>query len=106
MNQEALNTLIKDLKETGTLIVDSTSVTTVPETKAKVYKIPITETAKETFREALYANMVMLGALIKTTGIVNVNAAEKSIRESVSRRTIETNVRAFKKGLELTTAIV
>jgi Pyruvate/2-oxoacid:ferredoxin oxidoreductase gamma subunit len=50
--------------------------------------------------------MVMLGALIKTTGIVNVNAAEKSIRESVSRRTIETNVRAFKKGLELTTAIV
>jgi 2-oxoglutarate ferredoxin oxidoreductase subunit gamma len=106
MNQEALNTLIKDLKETGTLIVDSTNVTTVPETKAKVYRMLITETAKETLGETLYANMVMLGALIKTTDIVNANAAEKSIRESVSRRTIETNVRAFKKGLELTTAIV
>jgi 2-oxoglutarate ferredoxin oxidoreductase subunit gamma len=106
MNQEALNTLIKDLKETGTLIVDSTNVTTVPETKAKVYRMLITETAKETLGETLYANMVMLGALIKTTNIVNANAAEKSIRESVSRRTIETNVRAFRKGLELTTAVV
>jgi len=105
MNQEALNTLIKDLKETGTLIVDSTNVTTVPDTKAKIYRMLITETAKETLGETLYANMVMLGALIKITGIVNANAAEKSIRESVSRRTIETNVRAFKKGLELTTAV-
>jgi 2-oxoglutarate ferredoxin oxidoreductase subunit gamma len=103
MNQEALNTLIKDLKETGTLIVDSTNVTTVPETKAKVYKIPITETAKETFREALYANMVMLGALVKTTGIVNACAVEKTIRDSVTKRTVETNARAFKKGLELRT---
>jgi 2-oxoglutarate ferredoxin oxidoreductase subunit gamma len=103
MNQEALNTLIKDLKETGTLIVDSTNVTTVPETKAKVYKIPITETAKETFREALYANMVMLGALVKTTGIVNACAVEKIIRDSVTKRTVETNARAFKKGLELRT---
>ena len=106
MNQEALNTLIKDLKETGTLIVDSTNVTTVPETKAKVYRMLITKTARETLGETLYANMVMLGVLIKTTDIVNANAAEKSIRESVSRRTIETNVRAFKKGLELATTIV
>jgi 2-oxoglutarate ferredoxin oxidoreductase subunit gamma len=105
MNQEALNTLIKDLKETGTLIVDSTNVNTVPETKAKVYRMPITETAKKAFGETLYANMVMLGALIKTTGIVNVKAVERTIRESVSRRTVEANAKAFKKGLELKTAV-
>jgi len=101
MNQEALSMLIKDLKETGTLIVDSTNVTTVTESRAKAYTIPISEMAKQAFGETLYANMVMLGALIRTTGIVNANAVEKSIRESVPKRTVEVNIRAFKIGLEL-----
>ena len=101
MNQESLNMLIKDLKEDGILIVDSTNVNSIPETKATTFKIPITETAKKTFREAIYANMVMLGALAKTTGVVNPDALEKTIRENVSEKTIETNVNAFKKGLEL-----
>ncbi len=106
MSQEALDTFIKDLKETGTLIVDSTNVKKVPETKAKIHKMPATETAKKTLGETLYANMVMLGALIKTTDIVSANAVEKSIRESVSRRTFESNVRAFKEGLEPTARIL
>ena len=101
MNQESLNILIKDLKEDGILIVDSTNVNSIPETKATTFKIPITETAKKAFREAIYANMVMLGALAKTTGVVNPDALEKTIRENVSEKTIETNVNAFKKGLEL-----
>jgi len=101
MNQESLNILIKDLKENGILIVDSTNVNSMPETKARTFKIPITETAKKAFREAIYANMVMLGVLVKTTGIVNSDALEKTIRENVSEKTIETNVNAFKKGLEL-----
>lgn len=101
MNQEALNTLIKDLKETGTLIIDSTNVNTIPETKAKIHRIPITETTKKTFGEALYANMVMLGTLVRTTAIVTPGATEKTIRENVTKRTIETNVRAFRKGLEM-----
>jgi 2-oxoglutarate ferredoxin oxidoreductase subunit gamma len=101
MTQEALNTLIKDLKETGTLIVDSTNVNTIPETKAKIHRIPITETTKKTFGEALYANMVMLGTLVRTTAIVTPSATEKTIRENVANRTIETNVKAFRKGLEM-----
>lgn len=101
MNQESLNLLIKDLKEDGILIVDSTNVNSIPETKATTFKIPITETAKKAFRETIYANMVMLGALAKTTGVVSSDALEKTIRENVSEKTIETNVNAFKKGLEL-----
>jgi len=101
MNQESLNTLIKDLKEDGILIVDSTNVNSIPETKATTHKIPITETAKKAFKETIYANMVMLGALVKATGIVNPDALEKTIRENISEKTIETNVNAFKKGLEL-----
>jgi 2-oxoglutarate ferredoxin oxidoreductase subunit gamma len=101
MNQESLNAFLKDLKETGTLIVDSTNVTTIPETKAKVYKVPITEIAKKTFGEALYANMIMLGAFTKITILVSKKAMVKAIKESVSEKTVETNTKAFKKGLQL-----
>jgi 2-oxoglutarate ferredoxin oxidoreductase subunit gamma len=101
MNQEALNAFLKDLKETGTLIVDSTNVTAVPETKAKVYKIPTTETAKKTFGEIMYANMVMLGAFTKITSLVSKRAIRKAIKESVSEKTVETNINAFRKGLRL-----
>jgi 2-oxoglutarate ferredoxin oxidoreductase subunit gamma len=101
MNQESLNMLLKDLKENGKLIVDSTNVADVPETEAEVYKIPITETAKKTFGEAFYANMIMLGAFTGITNLVSREAMEETIRESVSKKTVETNVKAFQKGLEL-----
>jgi len=101
MNQESLDTLISDMKENGILIVDSTNVTDFPETKAQVYKIPITETAKKAFGEAFYANMIMLGAFTKLTNLVSREAMEKTIRENVSKKTIENNIKAFQKGLEL-----
>jgi 2-oxoglutarate ferredoxin oxidoreductase subunit gamma len=101
MNQEALDALLNDLKETATLIVDSTNVTAIPETRAKVYKLPITETAKKTFGDSLYANMVMLGAFARITKLVTQASVEKAIRENVSAKTIETNVTAFKKGAQL-----
>jgi 2-oxoglutarate ferredoxin oxidoreductase subunit gamma len=101
MNQESLNAFLKDLKETWILIVDSTNVTAVPETKAKVYKIPTTETARKTFGEAMYANMVMLGAFAGITNLVSKQVMENAIKESVSKKTVETNINAFRKGLEL-----
>lgn len=101
MNQESLDAHLKHLKENGVLIVDSSSVQRIPETKVKTFKIPITETARKTFGESIYANMVMLGALTKITKIVSKETMEKAIRESVPESTIEVNVNAFKKGLEL-----
>jgi 2-oxoglutarate ferredoxin oxidoreductase subunit gamma len=101
MNQQALDKLLKDLKETGTLILDTSNVTAIPETKAKVYKIPITETTKKTFGEAMFANMLMLGALVKITRLVTVQSMEKAIKENVPKKTVETNINAFRKGLEL-----
>jgi 2-oxoglutarate ferredoxin oxidoreductase subunit gamma len=101
MNQESLNALVKDLKENGILLIDSTNVTIIPETRAKVHKIPMTETAKKTFGETFYANMVMLGAFTSLTNLVTVESMEKTIKDNVSKETIETNIKAFEKGLEL-----
>ena len=101
MSQEALDKLLKDLKPDGTLIVDSTNITTIPETNAKVHKIPMTETAKKTFGDTIYANMVMLGVFVKITNLVTVQSMENTIRENVSAKTVETNINAFRKGLQL-----
>lgn len=102
MNQESLNRHLVDLKENGILIVDNTNVQEIPETKAIVYKVLATEMAQKTFGESLYANIVMLGALTKLTNIVSVEALEKAIKESVPPKTVETNIKAYKKGLQLT----
>jgi 2-oxoglutarate ferredoxin oxidoreductase subunit gamma len=101
MNQEALDKLLKDLKDDGTLIVDSTSVSSIPATKARVHKLPLTETAKKAFGEAMYANMVMLGAFTKITRLVSEQSMERTIEENVSKRTVENNTNAFRKGLQL-----
>jgi len=101
MSQEALDKLLKDLKPDGTLIVDSTNITTVPETNAKVHKIPMTETAKKTFGDTIYANMIMLGVFVKITNLVTLQSMENTIRENVSAKTVETNLNAFRKGLQL-----
>jgi 2-oxoglutarate ferredoxin oxidoreductase subunit gamma len=100
MNQESLEKLLPYLKDDGILVVDS-SVEKVPVVKAKTYRVPAVETAKKVFGESLFANMVILGALTKITRMVSEESMEKSIRESVSEKTLEANIKAFRMGLQL-----
>jgi 2-oxoglutarate ferredoxin oxidoreductase subunit gamma len=100
MSQDATDSLVKGLKETGTLIVDSSNVTNVPQTKAVIYRLPITERAKE-LGKGFYANMIMLGALTGITGIVTSESVEEAIRENLAEKHAEMNVKAFREGLQL-----
>jgi 2-oxoglutarate ferredoxin oxidoreductase subunit gamma len=101
MSQEAANELVKDLKVTGTLIVNSTSVKNIPPTKANVRSFPITETARSKFGDDLYGNMVMLGVLLRVAPVAAKESAEEAIKESTPKKAVETNVRAFAEGLRL-----
>jgi 2-oxoglutarate ferredoxin oxidoreductase subunit gamma len=101
MSQEAAIELLKDLRETGTLFVDSTSVREIPPTNAHVVRFPATETAKRTFGDGLYANMIMLGALLQVSGLVAAESVEEAIRESTAEKDLETNLDAFRNGLKL-----
>jgi len=101
MNQEALDRHLKDLKEDGVLIVDSTYVKKIPETKAKIFKIPATEHAEKTFGDRIYANMLMLGALTKATNIVSEKAMKKAIQDAVMKNIADINEEAYKKGKQL-----
>jgi 2-oxoglutarate ferredoxin oxidoreductase subunit gamma len=101
MNQEALDRHFKDLKGNGLLMVDSTYVKKIPETKAKTFKIPATENAEKLFKTKIYANMIMLGALAKVTRVVSENAIQRAIDDTVTEDLASANKQAFKKGEEL-----
>jgi len=101
MSQEATNELLEDLRETGTLLVDSTSVREIPFTGAKIVQFPVTEIAKGIFGDGLYANMVMLGALLQVHGLVATESMEEAIRKSTAEKNFETNLNAFRSGLKL-----
>ncbi|MDH5448301.1 MAG: 2-oxoacid:acceptor oxidoreductase family protein [Candidatus Bathyarchaeota archaeon] len=101
MSQSALDMYVKDLKENATLLVDKDLVEQIPEIKAQVHRLPATKIAETQLKSKMYANVVMLGALTKITNIVSKEAMEKAITASVRAGTAETNLYAFKKGIDL-----
>lgn len=101
LSQEALNKYLKDLKENGTLIVDSTYVKELPKTNAKIFDIPFSRIAKENFGAEIYANMIMLGFLAKKTDLIGREALEKAIAESVPDKFRELDLKALEIGFNL-----
>lgn len=101
MNQEALDRHLKDLKDNGLLLVDSTYVKRIPETKTRTFKVPATENAEKTLGAKIYANMIILGALTKATGVISENSMERAIEDAVDKKDTEMDKQAYMKGREL-----
>ena len=102
MSQPALDKYIADLREGGVLFVDSLVKKVPKRVKAKIYEVPATETAEKKLGNKLYANVIMLGALVKAIEITSVESMKKAIAESVPRQFLEANLKAFEEGLKLT----
>jgi 2-oxoglutarate ferredoxin oxidoreductase subunit gamma len=98
MNQDAVEKDLKDLKEDGILLVDSSTVKKVPTTNARIFKVSATQIAENSCGGKLYANMIMLGALTEITKIVSERSMRLAIEDSVAEKAVATNFRAFKKG--------
>ena len=98
MNQGAVEKDLKDLKEDGILLVDSSTVKKMPTTSARIFKVSATQIAENSCGGKLYANMIMLGALTEITKIVSERSMRLAIRGSISEKAVATNFRAFKKG--------
>ena len=107
MSNEALIKYIVDLKDDGTLIVDpgTTDVEDVrdfiDQHNIKVYEAPATKTANDEIGLKIVANIVMVGAITKITGIISENAAVEAIKDSVTAGTEEKNIKAFEAGYNL-----
>jgi len=99
MSQEALDKHINSIKKGGMLIIDSDTISRLPEkSEIKVNKVPATGIASEKLGKGIVANIVMLGALTNLTDIVSKEAIEKAVKESVPRGTEGVNLKALEEG--------
>lgn len=104
MSHEALLKYIVDLKDNGILIVDPGTTTIedvqdfIDEHNIKVYNAPATKTAMDDIGLKIVANIVMVGAITKITGVISKDAAIESIKASVPAGTEDKNIAAFEAG--------
>ena len=98
---QAVARYISQLKSGGTLIVDSDMVQDPPRDGYRLIQVPATSVATKEIGNSIVANLVILGALIGATRIVSPHAMEKAVRSSIPKSKIEINLKAFRRGLEL-----
>ncbi|HHS12208.1 MAG TPA: hypothetical protein ENN03_00405 [bacterium] len=97
MSQEGYSKFESEVKDDGVLIIDDDLVNT--DSTKKVLKIPSTRIAEE-LGHRIFANVVMLGYVIRVTKAVSLEAMRKAIPESVPERFVDKNLKAFEKGYE------
>jgi 2-oxoglutarate ferredoxin oxidoreductase subunit gamma len=100
MSQHAYNDYAADIKPGGTVIIDPDMIPTKKNLEnVRVFQVPATKIAEELGRR-IVANIVMLGALVAITRLLDENAVKESIKENIPKGTEELNLTAFEKGYE------
>ena len=95
MSNEALLKYIEDLRDEGTLIVDTST------TDLEIVMDFVEEHNMEEIGLKIVANIVMVGAITKITEVISKEAAIKAIEASVPKGTEEKNIAAFEAGYAL-----
>ena len=98
--QDSINRFGHSLKPDGILIVDSDMIPAPPDNTRHVFKIPATSIARNRLKAPVTANIIMLGALCRLTGLVSREALEKAIRDTVPKQKGQLNLDAFNLGFE------
>lgn len=100
MSQHAYNDYADDLKAGGIVILDPDMIPAERGLKGvKVFRVPATKIADELGRR-IVANIVMIGAFVAITNLVDKNAVIESIKANIPKGTEELNLNAFEKGCE------
>ena len=104
MNEPSLSRFEETVKPGGILFYNKTLIKSEPK-RTDITVIPIEANAiAEEIGQARIANMVMLGALIKKTGLLKIATLKKAQRERFGKATEEQlalNDKALERGYEL-----
>ena len=102
MSQPAMDQYIKEIDPQETVVIaDSTLVQNMPKKIKKVYLLEATGIAEREFGNPIFANIIMLGAMSSITGLVSLEALEKSLAGNVSPKTMNNNLAALRRGFEM-----
>jgi 2-oxoglutarate ferredoxin oxidoreductase subunit gamma len=101
MSQKALEMYLKDAREDGVLIVDPDLVRADDiEGAYEVVKVPAMKIA-DNLGLRLISNTVMLGALVKKSGLFDLEVLEKAVADVVPEKTLDLNLQAIRAGADL-----
>jgi len=100
MSQEAYDKLIGDVKDGGLVLYDADLVKIKENPRLRQMPIPSTAAAKGMGKQ-MVANVVMLGAMVEGTKVLEVDHLKTSLLESVPTGTEELNLKAFDLGRSL-----
>ncbi|HEY8889046.1 MAG TPA: 2-oxoacid:acceptor oxidoreductase family protein [Clostridium sp.] len=100
MNKPSLDKFIDFIEPNGLLIIDSDHITDALDRRdITIYKIPA-KTIAEEIGSATFANMVLLGALVKKTGIVSMETLLTSLKAHGKEKFYESNKLALERGAQ------
>jgi len=100
MSQKSLDLYLPDAKKGSTIIVDPDLVNTKNISGYEIVEVPAMKTADE-LGLRLVSNMVMLGALVKKSGLFPLENLEKAIADMISAKALEIDIKAIRAGAEL-----
>lgn len=99
-SQDSISRFASTLKDDGSLIIDSDLVHQLPEKIKNIYEVRATNLAHNRLKAPLTANMIILGALCKVTGVVRREALHQAISASVPEKQRTVNLEAFALGFD------
>ena len=97
LSQTAFDKFRPAVKDNGKIIVDSDLVKPDDD---RIDAVPFSKTADD-LGKRMVANSVMLGYLVASTGVIGTQSMETTVREMVPEHTVEINLEAFRKGIDL-----
>jgi len=108
MAEDAVKRYLPKIRPQGLLAVDTDlvkGVTAATQGDYEMVGIPATSIAEKEMGNIVVANLIILGVLIKKTGLLSVESMEKAIEVSVPKKAIGLNLKAFRRGLELSVQV-
>ena len=101
MAEDAVKRFLPKVRPKGLVAIDSDLVRGVPPGDYEKIEIPATSIADKEMGNIVVANLIIIGVLLKKTGLLSVEAMEKAIEANVPKKAISLNLKAFRRGLEL-----
>ena len=100
MSQEALDKYIGDVDpEKAQIFIDDSLVKHLPQNIKYLYCIPATQLADQHCGNKMTANTLMLAAIVKTTGLISVEALRTTIKEHLPSKIQAINLKALEVAL-------
>ncbi|MGZ4199074.1 MAG: 2-oxoacid:acceptor oxidoreductase family protein [Thermoleophilia bacterium] len=98
LSQEAFDAYAAQTVPGGLVVYDDRLVQATPLAERRLVGLPFTHLAETELGKAIAANIVMLGALQKLTGVIGAPALADAVRRRLPAKIVELNLKALKLG--------